>query len=234
MLVGAISGNSLSSVTRGYDGTTATTHNALAPAEHTSGAVDFAEANAVTVRAPSGSAALVDVSTAQTLSGKIIAFNASGINGDGSGTIYIGTTSGGQLYVTPANALHVPSGSMFIGSTDIGAALTSYTPSIFGNVTSPAGVFAYQLIGKRLHIRGALQGTATATAVVTVRLPPGVLTVAAPAQPITANWNNITVTANTSGPASTVIQIYADSSGNPFTAGATLNLLTFNGVIEVA
>lgn len=72
VLVTARSGNNLTGITRGYDGTTAQSHSILASFAHCFSAVEADEANALAFRAPAGTTTLADLTSPQTLTNKTL------------------------------------------------------------------------------------------------------------------------------------------------------------------
>lgn len=107
-LVTANVGSALT-VTRGFDGTSQTTHAAGASIEHTAGAIEFREANAH-VNASTGvhgaSGALVDTTSSQTLTGKTMTSplcQADPVYGDAL-VVYTPSNASGKNLISGMNA----------------------------------------------------------------------------------------------------------------------------------
>lgn len=89
VLGGTRASTTVSGVLRGQDDTTPQSHNAGEPVEHVFTAVEADQANALVQRAPSGTAALVDLSSAQALSTKTLdaASSIGGVTGSQLATL---------------------------------------------------------------------------------------------------------------------------------------------------
>lgn len=111
-------------------------------------------------------------------------------------------------------------------------AWTAYTPT-FTNITSGAGAFAYQLVGKTLRLRGYFSaGTVTANGVCRFSLPASLSVIAASVyQPVKATKaSSVMISASASG---TDVFFGKDTSYANWTAGDSLLSAAFSAEIEV-
>jgi len=126
-------------VTRAYDGTSASTHNAGAVVRHTSSAIDFTdsrthEASTTGVHGISG--AFVDTNSVQTLTNKTLTapiINNPTIGGTASGGTFTGATLTSPTINTPTITNPTVTGGGSLAGTFTG------TPTISGSVTFTGG-----------------------------------------------------------------------------------------------
>ncbi|HKN44289.1 MAG TPA: hypothetical protein VJW23_10215 [Propionibacteriaceae bacterium] len=152
VLVTGVAGLNLT-VTRGYDSTTAVSHNAAAVVQHSHAALDFREAN-THVNASTGvhgvAGAVVGTTDTQTLTGKTISADSNTISGIAASSFVLSNGSGNvdgsaAQKVIPAGVVlgttdtqtltnkTLSTGTKVGGATtDISGAMVAYTPTMAG------------------------------------------------------------------------------------------------------
>lgn len=246
----AVSGDTLTGLTRGQDGTADQAHLAGARVTHALHATHVDRLNEL-LSLPAAKGDLLVASGVDTwareaagANDSVLVFDSTQPNGVRKATTLAGLTLTAPTLNAPVLADFTNAGHDHLDADDGGTltpaavtglatAWTTYTPTFF-NVTNPTGAFAYRLIGKTLDIRGRFDAPSTATAggAVQATLPASLS--AAQEQPLTALLDGVVVAAVPLAASATAITLWKTAASGAFSAGNSLFRLMFAGCIEVA